>query len=69
MRGKLCCTDWAHWLVKVVSVTMASQFAKVDKNSLQDLMVSNETKNTRKSLNYWLINKRAKNFSLDDINL
>ena len=38
----------------VVFATMASQFADVDKNGIQDLMVSSENENTRKSTNSWL---------------
>ena len=44
-----------HWFAEVVvSATMASLFAKVDKNGIQDLMISSENENTKKGAKYWL---------------
>ena len=44
-----------RWFAKVVvSATMASRFAEVDENGIQDLMVSGKNENTRKRTIYWL---------------
>ena len=44
-----------RWFAKVVvSATMASRFGEVYENGMQDLMVSVENENSRKSTKYYL---------------
>ena len=53
LRTKLLCADWTLVCERVPFATMASRFAEIDENGIQDLIVSSENINTRKSSNYW----------------